>query len=759
MSFFLRKLTVIAMLIILLGSSRLGSYSSIRIQDASPVPNPSLSSQWLQSAQNLGLSFESVATIYHRVLALYYLGGLGQLVSSNRTLILNYLASSYNGTAGGYGKWPKSEPGIEPTYEAIQVLRVLGNLPTSNAPTIALFIHNLQQGNGGVKDSVSSSFADVGSTYRAIHALLILRGNTNDINLASALTFLGNAQNSDGGFGRTPGNSSQLVFTFRAVYAYNLTSNTPPNLSNIINYIKGLQKSDNGWADVPAGRSSVGHTYDAVHALDILSNLNPGTLDSTTASKATSYLTQSQVALSGFGTHPLGKVPEFLSTHFAAQALQILKRYTSVTFDVNSAIRFSLAGAPLDGGFADVPGGTTDVLDTYYASVALHFLGSSALNGTYALAFLKDSYEPIQGGFGFRPNAGPLVVNTYFGIQGLRFYGAQRNWTAVINFLQSAQNSNGGFGGSPGNASTVMSTAYAALALQILNSAPLNIAGAKNYLLSAHNSNGGFGELPSTPSNTHSTMLAILGLQALGQPLSGVSNALSFLASSRNLDGGYAFNPGNVSRTDFTEDALLTYVAFRTSMPNNSTTKSFLLSLQNADGGFGRQVGSTSEVESSFDVIDALALFAAIASGSWTIDLYAPVIERLLAPAIASPGVLQLSARVIDNESGVASVTLWYSTDARTFTTVTLPSSSGNIYQWSIGPYAVGALITYKITAYDLAGNLGSTTLHTVQIQSFNPALPPGGVVLTGILVAVLAGILSASAAGLAAFRRRRRRQ
>ncbi len=709
------------------------------------IPNSSQATSWIQSAQNLGLSFESTDTTYHRILALYFLGGLNQLAQSNKTFLLNYISSTYNSTAGGYGNWPRSAPSIESTYQSIQVLRVLNSLPTSNATKIAQFLGGLQQVDGGFKALASSAASDVGSTYRVIHTLLILRGNTNDINLATALTFLTNSQNSDGGFGQRLGNQSQLVFTFRAVYAYNLTANTPPNLSKIISYVKSLQQNDNGWSDIPTGRTTVGHTYDAVHSLDILNTIQPSSLDATTASKATSFITQSQVALSGFGTHPTTKVPEFTSTHFASQALQILKRYTTVSFDVNSAIRFALVGPPLDGGFANVPGSTTNVPATFYASLGLHYLGSTPLNSTLAIAFTKDSFVLRQGGFGFRPGSGATVTNTFFGIQTLRFYGAQRNWTGVINFLQSTQNPDGGFGASPGNVSTVLSTLYATLALRELNSQPANGAGAINYLLSAHNSNGGFGIHPGAPSDMESTMQGVLALQALSQALSSVSNALTFTANSRNADGGYGFNPANVSRVDFTHDALLIYVTFRTLMPNNATTRSFILSLQNADGGFGLQKGHTSDIKSTYEALDALTLFGMISSGTWTMDLFAPVIERLLAPAIAAPGVIPLSARVTDNETGVANVTLRYSTDAVNFQSQTLPSNSGNTYQWSIGPYSAGTLVTYQIVAYDHAGNRASTTLHTIRVQSLTPTLgfsyPP--LILLGlVMLAMMTGVL-----------------
>ncbi len=739
-----KSVTFSIVLVFLLTLVISSSLTNILVEGDTPIPNPSVAANWLRSAQNLGLSFQSMDTVYHRILALYFLGGLNQLAPSNKTLLINYIASTYNATAGGYGNWPSSAPSIESTYQAIQTLKAFNSLPTTNSAKIAQFISSLQQSNGGFKALASSANPDVGSTYRAIHTVLVLRGNANDINLTAALSFLTSSQNLDGGFGQASGAPSQLVYTFRAVYAYNLTSNSPPNINSIISFIKSLRQPDNGWADVSGGRTSVGHTYDAVHALDILNQIQPGALDSTTASKATSFITQSQVSLSGFGTHPLTKIPEFTSTHFASQALQLLKRYTTVTYDVNSAIQFSLNGPPPDGGFADFPGGTTDLPDTYYAAIALHFLGSAPVDSNQAVAFAKNSYVTLQGGFGFRPASGAIVKNTYFGIQTLRFFGVQRNWTEVISFLQSAQNPDGGFGASPGNSSSILSTSFAVLALQQLNVGPSNPAGAVTYLESAHNSNGGFGVIPGSASDIESTMQAILALKALGQSLSSVSNALTFVANTRNLDGGYGFNPGNISRIDYTHDALLTYIAFRSSMPNNSTTTSLVLARQNPDGGFGLQTGFTSDVKSTFEAIDTITMFNMISSGSWaTPDIYAPVIDRLLAPAIAPPGAIPLSARVTDNETGVANVTLYYSVDAIHFQSQTLAGSPTNTYSWSIGPYSAGTLVTYRMSAYDNAGNKASTQLHTVQVQSLTPTFPSALLLMTLLLaVASLSQVL-----------------
>ncbi|HMD51880.1 MAG TPA: prenyltransferase/squalene oxidase repeat-containing protein [Solirubrobacteraceae bacterium] len=216
-----------------------------------------------------------------------------------------------------------------------------------------------------------------------------------------------------------------------------------------------------------------------------------------------------------------------------------------------------------------------------------------------------------------------------------------------LSFLAGAQNSDGGFGGARGQASSELFSAWAAIGLAAGGRDPLSLRRGGHTVLDAlrgeagslqgagdlertilalracgvsvnsfpggdpvarllrlRSRDGSFGELANL------TAFAILALRAAGEPAGSpvVQGARRWLVAQHDDDGGFGFAAaGGVSDVDDTAAVVQALVAAGTG-PGSALGRAtaFLLRAQNLDGGFPQQPGETSNAQSTAWAVQGL---------------------------------------------------------------------------------------------------------------------------------------------------------
>ncbi len=216
-----------------------------------------------------------------------------------------------------------------------------------------------------------------------------------------------------------------------------------------------------------------------------------------------------------------------------------------------------------------------------------------------------------------------------------------------VAFLARAQNADGGFGGAPGQRSSELYTAWAALGLAAAGRDPSSVRRGGHSVLDALRSEAsslhGAGDLERTILALHAcgastrslpggdpvtkllgyrardgsfghlsnlTAFAILALRAAGYPAGNptVRAAARWLASQQEADGGFGFGArGGGSDVDDTAAVVQALVQAGTaSHPILTRASGFLVRAQNLDGGYPQQQGGLSNAQSSAWAVQGL---------------------------------------------------------------------------------------------------------------------------------------------------------
>ena len=209
----------------------------------------------------------------------------------------------------------------------------------------------------------------------------------------------------------------------------------------------------------------------------------------------------------------------------------------------------------------------------------------------------------------------------------------------AADYVRSAQNDDGGFGGSPGAASNQLHTGWAALGLAAAGRNPADVGKGGRSVIDYIKSSGGslrdLGELERTilvlraasmsprdfqgrdlvgelrgkqrsngswANNNAWTAFGILALRAAGERTGSrpVSRARAWLARQQGKDGGFGVAPGAASDTDNTGSVLQALGAGGLrSGKRVDRALAFLRGSQNRDGGFGQLRGYDSNTQST----------------------------------------------------------------------------------------------------------------------------------------------------------------
>lgn len=215
-------------------------------------------------------------------------------------------------------------------------------------------------------------------------------------------------------------------------------------------------------------------------------------------------------------------------------------------------------------------------------------------------------------------------------------------------WLEQAQNLDGGFGVSPGATSNAAITGWAALGLEAAGRNPLELRrggrSAIGYLRSHVADLRSTGDLERTilalegagvaprafggrdlvaelrrrgsPSGSFEgqvnlTAFGVLALRAAGASASGLARSAAWLRQAQNDEGGWGFQPGVASDPDSTGAALQALVAAGSSPRATARGASYLRRAQRSDGGFALAEGGPTNSQST-----AWAVQGLIAAGS-----------------------------------------------------------------------------------------------------------------------------------------------
>jgi energy-coupling factor transport system substrate-specific component len=270
---------------------------------------------------------------------------------------------------------------------------------------------------------------------------------------------------------------------------------------------------------------------------------------------------------------------------------------------------------------------------------------------------LQVTWDPVQAAPDRAPHlgvpAGTLVVLAAVAVTGALAAGsapaarAAQGLSSQVSYLAAAQGSDGGFGAAPGESSSELYSAWAAIGLAASGRDPLTVRrdghtvldairaqastlqgagdiertilalhacgvstrslGGVNLvseLLSSRSGDGSFSDLGNL------TAFGVLALRAAGYPASApaVRSAVHWLASQQEPDGGFSFAVrGSGSDVDDTAASVQALVAAGgRSGSDVRRAVTFLTHSQNLDGGFPEEAGGASNAQSTAWAVQGL---------------------------------------------------------------------------------------------------------------------------------------------------------
>lgn len=191
-----------------------------------------------------------------------------------------------------------------------------------------------------------------------------------------------------------------------------------------------------------------------------------------------------------------------------------------------------------DGGWC-ASSGVATLPATYWAVAALAALQTAAIDGEAAGRFVIDRLHP-DGHFddvtrsklppdragaaelgvdGARSDGGHVWL-TYCGVTALTMLGYEVPWKqAIVSWLRSCQQADGGFSWRPGldslGGSDIWYTYLAVEALRTLGAMPADSVGATEFINACQNADGGFGDRPGWSSRLAATYYALSAAKSL----------------------------------------------------------------------------------------------------------------------------------------------------------------------------------------------------------------------------------------------------
>ncbi|MEW6035846.1 MAG: prenyltransferase/squalene oxidase repeat-containing protein [Candidatus Micrarchaeota archaeon] len=619
--------------------------------NASDLPSPFVSDDFIKSAQNIPENdYNRLSDIHQMVMILYeHDSTLSALAPETKSRLIKNVRSFQNPN-GGFGDWENDRSKTESTRLALETLKALGSGPMNRSGAVHflsdLQVTNLTYGNYGFRSHLQDPDADLSSTYDAIVSFELLGEPVP--NSVQAVEYVKQHQNKDGGFGlgtnRKAGVSwpSEMSLTYRGLRALDSLGSKPDFEDEAVSYIKGLQTADGGFSASKSisARATTAATYNAIMALEVLGEAPDRPAD------ARSFLENNAGEGGGFLENSLDTEESLHSTYWAIAALKTLGAGIS-GFDSDS-YALGYDSSRNDGGFGEFPGGGSSIRYTFDAIYALNLIGAEPMNKSAAISFLRQ-LRNSDGGYA-EDGGVSNVESTYRAVFALRLLGEEpEDKNRTIAFLRESQDKSGGFGWSSVSIPRGAYTYRAVKALELLGSAPENGAKAADYIRSLQNPDGGFGNYPGDVSDVTSTYRAVATLESLGGAPDEPEKAAAFILASQNPDGGFRRSPYDTKAPDNFSKAVYTYGAVNALIILGRAPQprvfNFTESLRNPDLGYSEQPFYTSTVPDTFTSLQTyMSIFPGIVN-------HVPALSGIVSPSAGnSSTVFQFFANYSDSE-------------------------------------------------------------------------------------------------------------
>src|SRR5690554_6099629 len=300
------------------------------------------------------------------------------------------------------------------------------------------------------------------------------------------------------------------------------------NAGSAVDFLLSMQKSNGAFGPLNKEYTDLAWTYPAVHALKILQVPIPQ------EEAAFTNGNRSWNEKRGWKNGPW-----YWSFYQKAHLFHLYNKKDNFEDDVTFGQDWTLRYEPRKGygEFRTYPKGQFfDMSSLWHLSGSIEFLEGSVKNIEYVREYIEKR-QAKDGGFVDdvaeqpvpKPENSHLVI-THDAVMTLSALElALPNPEAIIEWIRSCQVPSGGFKWNPisaeySNKPDVWYTWAAVMTLNALGSAPKDVAGCINWLNSLQNSDGGFGDRPGWTSRIYSTYYAVHALDVLtGDARQGIS--------------------------------------------------------------------------------------------------------------------------------------------------------------------------------------------------------------------------------------------
>ena len=230
------------------------------------------------------------------------------------------------------------------------------------------------------------------------------------------------------------------------------------------------------------------YAVQALAAMDTTDDIDEASLYDFIVSLQRTNATEYPDTVGGFADRAYNSNATVAATYYALETLNTYNQLAlvnqSLAIDwLNSSQFLASPSSPSYGGFVNGrTSSTADLQTTFMALRSLELLGNLAIiNQTAAIEYILPHYRsdinyPHHiGGFSITPDD-PAAVHwaTYYAVAALQILGAesQLNSNAVISWVLSTQNTDGGFADTPGGSSFIPQTNLALSTLALLDALP-----------------------------------------------------------------------------------------------------------------------------------------------------------------------------------------------------------------------------------------------------------------------------------------------
>lgn len=370
----------------------------------------------------------------------------------------------------------------------------IGSLPTLGytSAAIQLYLDMLGMGSFDVTEFVPSDFLDnainyitankiagygysssdrdttpeLSSTYFALKALWLTEQSgllTITPDFSGVFEYLAIGLQPDFGIGDYPGDIPDLESTAQALYIGNLIGNTSWINPLIIDYIDDTYSSITGGFGFRANtRSLVKYTYYGVQALRMMNDPLVNAYD------IKQYILNAQNENGGFGDS-IGSLLSYLThTYWAIETLNLLGEICLQNIDYEQIVNWVTNLKNVDGTYSNYPGFNTTLTSSYRAIQLLTLFNEPIVTNDPLKTTLLDYRQPDGGYLSTLNKTGASVEATFYGVSLSLQLDLEVNFTKETEFVYSLYNDDGGFGERQGFTSSVESTYYALLLLNLL---------------------------------------------------------------------------------------------------------------------------------------------------------------------------------------------------------------------------------------------------------------------------------------------------